>query len=287
MRSGSCRFALGFLVAFALASGSRAAAQDAVREAPPRWNVAAELGWIQHDDDHSTLSVGSALLRAHYRLSRTIGLGVDWGLVLVNQAPSFGSSLWLMGSSDPFFKVWYARTNDAGTDRVSLAAGFTAPMAWLSYDIVKRGLMRSAYAHAAATRGLWNAWLWAPEQVALVVAAEWAHVFNQQARVLLEGGAAVTQSISQVTRAPADAILQLAAAIEARPAAIAFGLRFQGVLMTAGDATQFSAVPYLSAPLGSQLTLVASVAVNLDPPLGLFGAGLGMWGALLALRGNL
>ena len=35
------------------------------------------------------------------------------------------------------------------------------------------------------------------------------------------------------------------------------------------------------------VTLAASVVINLDPPLGSLGAGLGLWGALLALRGNL
>lgn len=287
MRSGSCRFALWFLLASALVCGSRAAAEERALEAPPRWQLAGELGFIQHADDRSTLSVASALFRAHYRISSAIGVGVDWGFVLVSQAPSLGSSLWLMGSSDPFFKAFYAHTNDAGTDSLLLAAGFTAPLAWLSYDIVKRALMRSAYAHAAATRGLWNAWLWAPEQVALVVNAEWVHAFSREARVIVEGGAAVTSSISQATREPADALLQLAAAIEARPTAVALGLRLQGVLMTASDPTQFSVVPYLSAALGPKLSLTASLAVNLDPPLGSLGAGLGMWGALLALRGDL
>lgn len=287
MRSGSCRFALWLVVAAALVCGSHAAAQDAQLAPPPRWHLAGELGFIQQDDEHSTLSVASALFRGQYRVSSAIGVGVDWGFVLVDQAPASGASLWLLGSSDPSFKAFYARTNDAGTDSLRIAAGFTLPLAWLSYDIVKRALMRSAYAHAAATRGLWNAWLWAPEQIALVLGAEWLHAFSSEARLIVEGGAALTHSISQATRAPADALLQLAAAIEARPTLIAFGLRFQGVLMTASDPTQFSVVPYLSAALGPKLSLTASVAVNLDPPLGLLGAGLGMWGALLALRGDL
>lgn len=289
MRPCLFRLALGFVLIGAGGSSARVAAEAGNRLSPqPRFQVGGDLGFIQHSETRSSLSVTSAQLRVSFGIAQSIGVGLDWGFLLVNQMPGIGDSLWLAGSGDPLLKLWYARVNTAGTDALYLSAGVAAPLAFLSYDIVRRALMRSAYAHAAATRGLWNVWLWGPEQISLAINAEWLHSFDEVFRLRLEAGAALSHSISQVTLAQADAFGQLAAAIEARQGPAGFGLRVQSVLMTSSnDAMQLSLSPHLLVFLSPALTLVASAVLNLDPPLGVFSTGLGMWGGLVTVRGGL
>lgn len=257
-------------------------AQASAADGGERWRVGAELSLIVRDAPHETLSVTSPLLHADYAWTRDFGVGVDWGFLLISDAPRHGSTLWLMGSGDPLLKAWWVPD-----DRFYVYAGVSAPLAWLSYDIEKRGLMRLAYAHAAATRGLWDVWLWAPEQAALVLGAKFSQDLGDDVWLRLEGGAAGSLSVSQVTRDVGDLYAQLSAAVEARAHDVDLGLRVQEVLATSSsDAAQLSIGPYAALHLGAWIVGARGV-INVDPPLGFFGAGLHTWGVLLTLRGSL
>jgi hypothetical protein len=281
------RLALLFLCVGLWLEACPVAADGSGAADPARWRAAGELGYIRHAAFAESLTVGSALLSLHYRFAAHFGVGVDWGWLVVGDVPKVGSSLWKVGSSDPLFKLTYARDSEDRTRHLQLSAGVTAPLAWLSYDTELRGLMRSAYAHAAATRGMWNVWLWGPEQTAFVANAAWEQELKPALRGMVEVGAAATVPISQVTRDRADAFAQLAAALEMHDEWVALEIRYQVVAMTSSsDALQQALSACMSAQLGD-LKLAARVVVNLDPPLGIFGHGLGMVGLLVSAGGAL
>lgn len=263
--------------------GARAEAPAA--DGGERWRVGAELTLITRAAAHETVVVTSPLLHADYALARGFGVGVDWGFLLVTDVPRHESSLWVTGSGDPLLKVWWAP--EAFADRLYLYAGVTAPLAWLSYDVERRALLRLAFAHAAAARGLWDVWLWAPEQAALVAGAQFSRALRDDVWLRLEAAAAGSLSVSQVTNDVGDAYAQLSAAVETRQGAVDLGLRVQGVLMTSSsDATQLSLGPYAGWHLGKWIAGVRAL-FNVDPPLGFVGGGLHTWGVLLSLRGSL
>jgi hypothetical protein len=248
------------------------------------YRIGAELTLSQRADINETLWVTSPRLTLDYAFHRELGVGVDWGFVLVNESPRHGRALWLLGSGDPLFRLWHTGTSRDGLDVWVLSLGVSAPLAWLSYDIEKRGLMRSAYAHAAGARGLWDVWLWGPEQAALVGSASWARTLSPALRVQLEGSLAGSLSLSQVTRDGADAYAQVAASLEGREGIVSAGLRLQQVLFTSSsDASQLSVVPYLVVGLG-ELRLALRAVINVDPPLGFFGGGGKQWGLLLSAQ---
>jgi hypothetical protein len=276
MTPRQCRSALALLAL------SCARAQPAAADGGERWQVAAELSLIARDAPHETLWVTSPALHADYALARDFGLGADWGFLLVTDAPQHGSALWVTGSGDPLLKAWW--TPD---ERLYLYAGVTAPLAWLSYDVERRALMRLAYAHASASRGLWDVWLWAPEQASLVLGARFAQALGDDVWLRLEGGVAGSLSVSQVTRDAGDGYAQLSAAMDAHRGPFAFGLRLQEVVMTSSsDAAQFSVGPYATLQLGRWIVGARGV-FNVDPPLGFLGGGLHTWGVLWSLRGRL
>jgi hypothetical protein len=259
-----------------------ASARPVAADGGERWRLGAELSLIVRDAPHETLSVTSPALHADYALTRDFGVGADWGFLLVTDAPRHESALWVTGSGDPLLKAWW--TPNA---QLYLYAGVTAPLAWLSYDVEKRALMRLAYAHASASRGLWDPWLWAPEQASLVLGARFAQALGDDVWLRLEGGAAGSLSVSQVTRDLGDGYAQLSAAVETHTGPLDLGLRLQQVLMTSSsDAAQFSLGPYAALHMG-RWTASARGVFNVDPPLGFLGGGLHTWGVLWSLRGSL
>lgn len=266
-----------------LALGERAHAQertDANLEFWQRTHARAEVGLAGRASSSSSFHVLSPVLSADYAFSHGWGIGLDWGAVLAVEAPAHAQDAWVAGQGDPLLKVWFA--TPPARDRVRVYAGLSVPAAWLPRDVVKRGLARNAYAFAAATRGLWNAWLWAPEQITLALGAQYTRELDAYMRFVLAGAAAGGAALSRLSDAPGTGYAQLAPAVELHDAVIALGLRIQGVLTSAGrDPLQLGGGAYLRLTLGN-LEIELSGHCNLDSPLGFIGAGAGVCGGWLA-----
>jgi hypothetical protein len=245
-----------------------------------RTHARAELGFSGRADSASSFHVVSPVISADYAFSHGFGMGVDWGFVLGVEAPSHAAAAWVVGQGDPLLKVWYVTPQ--ARDRFQVYVGLSVPTAWLPRDVVQRGLLRHAYAFAAATRGLWNAWLWAPEQVTLAIAGRYARDLDANMRLVVDAAAAGGVSLSALTDRLETGYAQLAPALELHDSLMSVGLRVQAVMIsTHGDPLQWGSGLYLRLTLGT-LQLEAAAHCNLDAPLGVTGAGPSLCGAWLA-----
>lgn len=242
----------------------------------------AEVGITTRADERTNMWVLSPVLSGAYRLNTRWAFGVDWGVAFAIDTPAHGDSEQRVGSGNPLFSAAYL-ANDSARSRLDLWLGVTAPLAWLA-EGVQRGFSRGMYAHALAMRGLWNPWLWAPEQIGAATGALWIVDPSKDFRLRLEGGLGATLPLSDVTQDIADLFLQLAASIELRAGVLSLGTRLQSVLMTAdSDPLQLAIAPYLRVNARTW-ALDARLLINLDEPLGVAGAGLDAWGVLLSLE---
>ena len=241
-----------------------------------------ELGWSARSDVLSSLSVLSGVLSVDKEFSNGFGAGVDWGFFLAHEAPMTEAvGRWAHGPGNPWFKVWHESALAPHT-QLSFAVGVTFPAAWLPRDATRRALLRDAYAFGAATRGLWNAWLWAPQQIALAATGRLVHEVSTHVRVGAEAGLGGSLSMGQLTRDLGAFYAQLAPLIELRGELLVAGLRVQAVLTDAHpDPLQLSTRAYVRFER-EHWQLEAAGLCNLDEPLGVFGTGLSVCSALLS-----
>lgn len=272
-----------FVVFLLLVAAPRARAQlrpDADAGFWQRVRARVELGYSGRSNDASGFHVLSPVISADYAYSHGWGMGVDWGFALGVESPAHAADGWIAAQGDPMLKVWY-QSREA-SDRFHVYAGASVPTAWLPRDVVRRGLTRNAYAFAAATRGLWNAWLWAPEQVTFALGGKYLHELVPNMRLVVEAGGAAGLALSKLTDRAGTAYAQLAPALELYDAPVTLGLRVQGVLTsTGGDPLQFGASAYMRVTVTS-LQLEAAGLCNLDAPLGFTRSGASLCGVWLA-----
>jgi hypothetical protein len=242
-----------------------------------------QLGLSGRADVASAVTVLSGVLSIDHAFSHGFGIGFDWGFFLANEAAmTADKERWATGPGNPWLKLWYEGELSPDT-HWSVAAGATVPAAWLPRDTTRRAMLRDGYAFGAATRGLWNAWLWAPQQIAFAVAGRISHQLSARFRTGVEAGLAGSLSMGNVTRDAGALYAQLAPLIEARAALLTFGARLQAVLSDASpDPLQLSAQAYVRIER-AHWQLEAAGLCNLDEPLGVLGSGLSVCAALLAL----
>lgn len=266
-----------------LAHGDVARAADHERTFLERTRGGLELALGARSDVVSSLWVTSGVLSIDHAFSHGYGVGFDWGFFVAREAPSHDAAgRWATGPGNPWLKVWH---EGALADRtlLSVAAGATIPAAWLPWDATRRGLLRDGYAFGAAARGLWNAWLWAPQQIAFALAARLVHDATAFLRIAVEGALAGSLSMGSFTRDAGAAYLQLAPLFELRGQLLCAGVRLQAVLSDARpDPLQLSAATYVRFER-PHWQLQAAGLCNLDQPLGVLGSGLSVCGALLTL----
>jgi hypothetical protein len=240
----------------------------------------AELGLSGRSDRRSSLGVFSPIVGLDYRFSHGFGLGLDWAFVIASEVPERQSALWFAGPGAPMFKVWYEHAS--GADELwQLYAGLNVPAAWLPRDVVHRALARNSYALAAATRGLWDAWLWVPEQMALAVGGSYRHQWLHHLRLRVEAAVAGSVSLSWLTSDVGALYGQLAPAVEYVLGSAYVGVRAQAVVLAPqSDPLQLSAGAYVGFAQ-SHWTLEARGLCNIDQPLGFVGSGLSVCGAWL------
>jgi hypothetical protein len=265
----------------ATATSARASETDPSFIAQMRGRL--ELGLSGRSDVYSAAWVMSGVLSIDHAFSNGFGAGFDWGFFVAHEAPvTEAAGRWATGPGNPWLKVWHEGALGPHT-QLSVAAGMTIPAAWLPRDTTRRALLRDAYAFGAATRGLWNAWLWAPQQIALAVTARLAHELDLHWRVGVEAGLGGSLSMGQFTHDLGAVYAQLAPLIELRGELLIVGLRFQAALTDAGpDPLQLSAQAYVRFER-PHWQLEAAGMCNLDEPLGVAGAGLSVCGALLSV----
>jgi hypothetical protein len=229
--------------------------------------------------------VTSALFGVRYHLTGRWAVGLDWGLMTAGQTAHQLDSQWRFGAGNPTVKL--TRTLlEAGPHLLAVYAAIAHPLAWLPDSPAERGLVRAGYAYSAATRGLWDAWLWAPEQVTAVVGANWSLALTDHTALRLELSVAAALSLSGSGRRATE-YAQLAPELEVHFARVHAGLRLQSVVMSGwSDPLQLSVSPFVRADL-QQWQLELRAVLNIDEPLGFMDAGLGIWGWLLAVRGTL
>jgi hypothetical protein len=227
--------------------------------------------------------VSSGVVSVDHAFSHGYGIGFDWGFFLAREAPtSDAEGRWAVGPGNPWLKLWH---EGAIGERsfLSVAAGATVPAAWLPRDAPRRGILRDGYAFAAASRGLWDAWLWAPQQIAFAVAAKLLHDPSAHWRLGVEGALAGSLSMGHFTRDAGALYAQLAPLLELRGQLLAVGARLQAVLTDARpDPLQLSAHVYVRFER-PHWQLQAAGLCNLDRPLGVLAGGMSVCAALLSL----
>jgi hypothetical protein len=248
-----------------------------------------ELALSGRADVYSSLFVVSGVASADFKFSHGFGMGADWAFFLATEASASaasaqgkGQGLLAVGPGDPWLKVWHEGALGPST-HLGVAVGMTIPAAWLPRDATRRSLMRDAYALGAATRGLWNAWLWAPQQIALAATAQVLHELSPSWRVGAEAGLAGSYTLGRFTNDLGALYGQLAPLIELHGSLLTAGVRMQAVVTDARpDPLQLSAAAYVRFEQ-PQWQLQAAGLCNLDSPLGVIAPGLSICGALLSV----
>jgi hypothetical protein len=255
-------------------------------DAPRSFELGGEVGVTQHSDEVSHLTVSSQVLSLRYQLSQRWVIGLEWGSVISDQSPRNGQAQWRFASGNALAKLTRVLLR-TGSDRLQVYAALAHPLAWLPESVAARGLVRAGYAYAAASRGLWDAWLWAPEQLTAALGAAWVHDLGEFARVRLDGAFALATPLSGLTRRAADVYAQFAPGLEFHAARLAAGFALQSVLMSSSpDPVQLSLAPFGRIDMSTWQIELRGV-LNIDEPLGFLGAGLGTWGWLLSGKGVL
>ena len=266
-----------------LAHASVARADEAARTFLERTRGSVELGLSGRADLVSSLWVASGVLSMEHAFSHGYGISFDWGFFAAREAPTNdGPGRWATGPGNPWLKV--GRQGALGPSTwLSVETGATIPAAWLPRDATRRAILRESYAFGAATRGLWNAWLWAPQQISFALAAKLVHELMPWLRVGVDAALAGSLSMGQFTRDGGAVYGQLAPLIELRGQLLAAGVRLQAVLTDARpDPLQMSALTYVRFERPHWQLQVAGLC-NIDPPLGVLGPGLSVCSALLSV----
>jgi hypothetical protein len=245
-----------------------------------------EIGMSGRSDTVSRLWAGSAIGTLDYAFSQGWGVGVDWSFFAASEVPaSDAAAAAAVGPGDPWLKVWNKRQLGS-RDTLQLFAGATVPVAWLPRDATRRSLYRSGYAFGAASRGLWNAWLWAPAQISIAAGVRWFHELGAGLRLGADAGLGGGLDLVRGDEQLGSLYLQVAPSLELAGELLVWGARMQAVMTdTPEDLAQLSASSYVQFHQPGWHLEVAGLC-NLDAPLGVVGSGLSVCGATVALAVN-
>jgi hypothetical protein len=258
---------------------------------PAYIELGSEIGLTTHHGERSTLWVASPVIDVSYHSTRPLTFSIDWGFIVANESPLHGASQTVFASANAALSVTYALPLPP-SDRLDVYMTVAPPLAWLPDSTTRRGLVRGGYAYAAASRGLWDAWLWGPEQLATAGGARWSRT-APHVRYGAQAALAASLPLSAIGPNTIGGFAQLAPFIELHEARgpeapqFSLGVRLQSVIMSAAsDLLQLSVSPYArldTAPVSLQLRGM----LNLDEPSGFLGSGLGIWGLLFSAQGRL
>lgn len=268
------------------ASLARAEAADLTPAGPKRFALGGEIGYFTQDRAQESLHVIAPRVALHYALDARWSLAFDFGVVMLAQSVERGvGDAFELGLGNPTGLLLYR--GELGALRYRVGLGGAAPVARLDRDGSGR-LTRTAYLHAQALSGLWDAWLYAPARGAVLAYGKLEGDLHPEAQFELEAAPALMiPAYDAFGSDPLETLLPAALTLSTAKGPVRFGLRFQAVLMPAGepDALQLALEPQLTLELGSAF-VAARYTANLDEPLG-GERGPRIWGLHLSAGGAL
>lgn len=248
-----------------------------------------DVGWNTDHVGGEDLQVVSPTISARIA-GRRLELALDWPLVYLDVSGAMGDSTFLSGN--PFLAAFLVNRHDYGVFK--LGFGVALPVSNID-DSAGRlfgvgaglGLDSTAYAYARAIRGSWNAWLYYPDQFALVVPA----LLERQIGALVlgaEGAAALLVPVDHSVDDTTDLVFQAKGSVAVRASVLTAGLALQAVWgPTSGGGAQLAAVPFVQADWGPGSFVYARFLLNVDEPLGFIGDGADLWGVSVGAGGRL
>lgn len=273
--------ALLYLAVSLLPRGARADS-DQVWLEPGHRALAMDVSFTHREEDHSTVTPFSVLFFNQYVVN-AFAVSLDWGVCSLLSEPDQGEGDAKVRVGNLFLAARYIGRVASLRWRVGL--GLAVPLA--AVDIGPDGrLQRAAYNYAVAMRGLWNAWLWAPDRISFVAPME--ATWQLRGGWLFEGQGAVAGVVPiRHGESDADLFIQLAGAAGYQLAPVTLGVRLQTVIVptVSADQAQVSLAPWIRghwAPLFTSLSL----PINLDGPLGGL-RGMDRWALILAIGAEL
>jgi hypothetical protein len=236
----------------------------------------AELATYAGDSPGGRALLQSPLLGFWYAFSNHFMLSVDWGMAYYRDDAS-GQVDRTFRFGNPMVAGYYVGHH--GNLKLRLGAALTAPVATLPDGGDSLALAARAYGVAAASRGGWNLWLWAPEAATLAFPAR----FEMVALPKLLLAADVTMAIPIYLHGQgAGFVMQFAGDLGFRSKVVAVGARLSHVWSIAempflGSFFQMALEPFLRLDFGKPF-LHARLTMNLNNPWGFsFDPG-GIWG---------
>ncbi len=240
---------------------------------PARFTFGATLGTTVESEPGSTSVVFSPLLEGAYEMFPAVLLDLAWGFGWLVDNEGIGESTARAGN--PMLSGFYRTHFDAWHVRAGL--GITAPLAHQPLEMDGR-LDAFLFNQTMAMNGMWNAWLWTPDRMAVPVSARADYSMAGGYVLAAEGALAPVIGVRNGASGT-DVLGQVA--LEARlPLGASFDLcpRFQTVLLPKTSSDRLQSAFELRGSLKTEHgRYFAGVLFNLDQPLGVF-SGLNRWG---------
>ena len=215
----------------------------------------------------------------HIRWAEWLQLEADWGVVVLADVPADGPGAVTVGSSNLMLGARYPASPQSGPTSLSFSVAATVPLA--TDGDAPRGQSRAGLALALGMRGMWDPWLWGPEQTGLTLGAVLHQSLGEPFHLMAEADVASTVSVGDASDKPLHVYGQAAVELYQDDGETHVGLRVQAVAFNAdGDALQLSFGPFLGFGVGSTWMSLRWL-VNLDAPLGVWGPGLVTMGLFL------
>jgi hypothetical protein len=212
-------------------------------------------------------------------LADSLDLELDWPFGFTTVSSELTEAQDELVSGNPFLAAYYVDRQRSGYLRV----GFGVAPPVLSVDDLDQifTVILPLY-----MRGLWDAWLYAPEHLSLVVPLQ---LESRRGALLLgvDGAAAVMIPTSDVESDDTDLLLQLAGLIGAKKEAVSAGVRLQMAWVATADRdnAQLALVPFVQGDLDNAFVYLR-ILVNLDEPAGVIGDGGDVWALYLGGGGR-
>jgi hypothetical protein len=250
-------------------------AEDDERVAP-KVQFGAEIGVFTAGGSSSERShtAVSPLLRAGIGLSRHLALTATWGLSYqADGALGMQQSETAVVMGNPLIAI--AQQTRIGRTYFDFGGGVALPVASTPKDPVDAAITGSAYGYAAALRGNWSQWLWAPDRASATVHFASHAVLDE---LLVGGEADVAALIPTVGEDDMEVAGQLAGEVGYATDKVRVVMRVTGVAtisMHLDDPFQVALDPYVTWNLTKRTALMGRLTVNCDNPAGV--DGLGIW----------
>jgi hypothetical protein len=247
-----------------------AVAPAANREEAPAFTFGADLGTTSEGETNATTVVLAPLLDANLIVHPAVAFDLAWGFIwAIDGQGSTGrvGNPMLSGTYRLNFAEW----------RLRASVGATAPLA--SYPLGPDGrLYAFAYNQTAGIWGLWNAWLWTPNRMAIPVGVRVDRMFGSEGSLRAELGVAPVFGV-RGDASGNDTFMQFAVEgglpvgehFELRP-------RLQIVVLPSDSVDRSQMALGVRGVVKTRYgDYFGGLLVNLDKPYGIFG-GLERWG---------